>query len=453
MPAKLKLRIIKGSQRGKQFNFDEHDTFLFGRMDDNHVCLSDDNLVSRHHFILEVNPPDARVRDLGSLNGTYVNKHKYGGRLRHETPEEGALRKYPEVDLHDGDEIRVGETILRLTVDLASEPQIEPVRCQKCNKNVSAEVGPGRYGDYICLSCQQKAHADPAALLANILAQAYQPDIGTLNIPDYKIERKLGEGGMGAVYLVRHKKKGDKAALKVMLSKVAVDEHSRKIFMREVEVTRKLRHRNIVEFLDSGSAGSVFYFLLEYCEGGCVADLMRLRGGSISLTEAGSIILQSLSGMEYAHSKNFVHRDLKPQNILLSGRDRNWKAKVADLGLAKSFVQAGYSGMTATGSFGGSFPFMPREQITNFKYTKPVSDVWSIGATLYYMLTAQFPRDFRRGQDPMEVILHGKIVPVRERDPNVPPQVAKVIDRSLSNKTNKRYQNAGEMRKALEKVL
>jgi serine/threonine protein kinase len=157
--------------------------------------------------------------------------------------------------------------------------------------------------------------------------------------------------------------------------------------------------------------------------------------------------------MEYAHSKNFVHRDLKPQNILLSGRDRNWKAKVADLGLAKSFVQAGYSGMTATGSFGGSFPFMPREQITNFKYTKPVSDVWSIGATLYYMLTAQFPRDFRRGQDPMEVILHGKIVPVRERDPNVPPQVAKVIDRSLSNKTNKRYQNAGEMRKALEKVL
>ena len=85
MSSKITLTIIAGSKRGEMFPFDKHDTLLFGRMDDAHICLPDDQQVSRHHFILEVNPPDARVRDLGSLNGTYVNNVKYGGRQKHET--------------------------------------------------------------------------------------------------------------------------------------------------------------------------------------------------------------------------------------------------------------------------------------------------------------------------------------------------------------------------------
>src|SRR5213080_2168969 len=104
MSSKITLTIIAGSKRGEVFPFDKHDTLLFGRMDDAQICLPDDSQVSRHHFILEVNPPDARLRDLGSLNGTYVNNVKYGGREKHETPEEGAKRHYPQVDLHEGDE-------------------------------------------------------------------------------------------------------------------------------------------------------------------------------------------------------------------------------------------------------------------------------------------------------------------------------------------------------------
>lgn len=92
MSGKLILTIITGPRTDKTFEFEEHDTLLFGRMDDCHVCLPDDQTVSRHHFILEVNPPDARIRDLGSLHGTYINGQKYGGREKHETPEEGARR-------------------------------------------------------------------------------------------------------------------------------------------------------------------------------------------------------------------------------------------------------------------------------------------------------------------------------------------------------------------------
>jgi eukaryotic-like serine/threonine-protein kinase len=453
MPAKVKLAIVAGSQKGQEYVFDEHDTFLFGRMPDCHVCLPDDNCVSRHHFILEANPPDARLRDLGSLNGTYVNGQKHGGRQPHETPEQAALNKYPEVDLRDNDEIKVGGTVLQMRVEIPLAPSPEPIRCQKCGRDVSAEVGPVRQGDYVCEACRRQARADPAALLVALLAQAIQPAGVELRLPDYQIERKLGEGGMGAVYLARHKQKGNPVALKVMLSKVAVDENSRKQFMREVEVTRTLRHRNIVEFLDFGSTGSVFYFLLEYCQGGSLVDLMQRQGSRIKLAEAGPIMLQALDGLAFAHSQNIVHRDLKPQNILLAENERSRIAKVADMGLAKNFAKAGYSGMTATGSFGGSFPFMPREQVTNFRFVKPVCDVWSMGATFYNMLTGQFPRDFPRGQDPIEVILKDVVVPIGKRDKTIPTRVAEVIDRSLSSKPADRYADAGEMRQALEKAL
>lgn len=495
MPGKIMLKATQGKSQGKEFAFYEHDTFLFGRMDDCHICLPDDQRVSRHHFILEVNPPDARLRDLGSLNGTYVNGRKYGGREKTETPEEGAKHEHPQVDLRDDDEIRVGDTLLKVAVELPMEcvecgveiPEVAreacawvgktyictrcrlkleqanrppatpmppaPLHCQKCGRDVSFEVGPGRHGDYICETCRRQVQDDPMALLKGLLQGVRKPEMGKLQIPDYEIEKELGVGGFGAVYLVRHIKQGTRAALKIMLSKVAVDERNRQTFLRETENMRKLHHQNIVEFLDCGSAGGVFYIVLEYCEGGSVGDLMNRRGGWLGLDEAGLIMLQALKGLAFAHTKGFVHRDLKPQNVLLTQKEKPRTAKIADMGLAKNFAQAGFSGMTATGSFAGSFPFMPREQITNFKFVKPVSDVWSMGATLYNMLTGQYPRDFKLGQDPMEAILNGEIIPVSKRSSKIPRQVAEVIDRALSNKTSDRFQDAGEMLRALEKVL
>ncbi len=112
MSGTITLTVLEGTSQGKTFVFDAHDTFLFGRMDDCHICLPHDQLVSRNHFLMEVNPPHACIRDLGSRNGTYVNGQKYGGREKHETPEEGARRQYPQVDLHDGDQVKVGATLL-----------------------------------------------------------------------------------------------------------------------------------------------------------------------------------------------------------------------------------------------------------------------------------------------------------------------------------------------------
>jgi len=494
MSGKVKLEIIEGVMKGKKFLFEEHDTFLFGRMADCHACMPDDPKVSRHHFIMEANPPDARIRDLGSLNGTYVDNMKYGGREIQETPEEAARRKFPEVDLKEGDLIRVGDTIIKVGMEvpaiccecgsniadndrekcawigdtfictvckqklLASKkpPKApEPVRCQKCGKNVSQEVGKARRGAYICQSCRKKAEADPMRILLELLRQAGKvpsPEKAP-EIKGYEIEKKLGAGGFGAVYLARRKKDNERVAVKVMLSKVAVDENARKKFLREIDSMKTLRHTNIVSLLDNGSAGSAFYFVMEYCEGGSVDNLMCRRGDKLALEEAKTIMLESLKGLSYAHKKNIVHRDLKPANILLHGAEGRWVAKICDVGLGKDFQQAGFSGMTMTGAIAGTPPFMPREQVTNFKYVKPVSDVWSMGATFYNMLTGQFPRDFERGRDYMEIILHGSIVPIRRRDASIPKKVAEVIDCALDDNVKNRYQTADGFLKALEKAL
>jgi serine/threonine protein kinase len=253
--------------------------------------------------------------------------------------------------------------------------------------------------------------------------------------------------------LGRRKKDGAQVAIKVMLSKIAVDEDSRKKFLREIENMKGLQHAHIVPLFDHGSARSGFYFVMEFCERGSVADLMAQRGGKLSVSEAEPIMLEALEGLTFAHAKGFVHRDLKPDNILLGGTRGRHVAKVADFGLAKCFDKAGFSGHTLTGNYAGTSHFMPREQIINYKYMKPVSDVWSIGATFYNLLTGQLPKDFPRGQDPIQIVLNGRVVPIRERDGGIPRKVAEVIDRALTNDVKERYQDAAEMRKALSNAL
>lgn len=446
MSGKLTLTITLGPGTGKVFEFDGHDTLLVGRQSDCHVCLPDDKTVSRHHFLLEVNPPDARLRDLGSLHGTYVNGQKYGGRDSRETPEEGAKRQYPLIDLHDGDTIKVGKIAFQVRAEAVVHP-VRSVLCARCGKPLS--VGQADAGDPLCEQCRQPASQDPLPLLLTLLPRIAPQGQQRHVLLDYEMGEQLGAGGMGAVYLARHKSTREQVAVKVMLSKVRVSEQARRQFLREIAMTSTLRHPHIVQFLGSGAEDDLFYFLLEYCAGGSLADLMKRRNGRLSLDEAMPFLLQTLTGLAHVHAQGIVHRDLKPHNILLAGREGQWIARLSDLGLAKSFEQAGFSGMTATGSFAGSFPFMPREQVINFKRVQPASDVWAMGATCYYLLTGVYPRNQQRGQDPVLAILQEESVPIHKRASSIPAGIAAVIDRSLATKESERYQHAGEMYEAL----
>ncbi len=495
MPNQIILDVTAGPIKGQKFTFDNHDTFIFGREDDCHARLSkNDTTASRHHFILEANPPAATICDLGSLNGTYINGVKYGGRAKHLTPEQARMLTAESTKLQDGDEIKVGNTIFNVSIesavycshcgdetpnkvaefvsavgnlitcdDCADKAQrgelLSTVKsaaiCNKCKKNVSDEIPLGFRGDYICVSCRQAVHENPDTILEMLQNSLYDDntDFNKGGIDNYEILKQLGEGGMGAVYLVRRKKDNATLALKTLLVELAVNSHARAIFQREIEVTQELQHPNIVKLYEQSSTGSIFFFTLEYCAGGSVFDLMTKRRSTFEIGEALRIVLDCLEGLSHAHrhEKIFVHRDLKPQNILLTAAE-NGIAKIADFGLAKSFQTAGLSGMTATGQKAGTLAFMPREQLTNFKRVKPVSDVWSMAATLFFLLTAETPYDFS-GASPVEVIMKGNATPIRSLNNDIPKSIAEVIDRALVKDTKDRYQNAGEFKSALEKVM
>ena len=257
---------------------------------------------------------------------------------------------------------------------------------------------------------------------------------------------------MGAVYLARRLggEPSPPVALKVMLPRMVVDEGAQEIFIREIEVTRALRHPNIVGLLDFGKHEGRFYFALEYCAGGSAEQLRRRHGGRVPLPSTLHIAVGALEGLAAAHEAGFVHRDIKPDNVLL-GEDG--AARLADFGLAKSFQQAGLSGMTATGTVAGTFQFMPREQLTSYRQARPTTDVWSMAATLYYLLTGQYARDFAAHSDPLAVILKGGVVPLRRRDPSVPEDLAAVIDRALDDEPSRRFPTAREFVAALRGVL
>jgi hypothetical protein len=414
MSASVHLQVSSSDGTSKSFALTEHDTFLLGRMADCHLCVPGDSQVSRHHFILEACPPMASLRDLGSLNGTHVNGKKCGGREKGETPEQGALRQYPSIDLKNGDRITVGQSTIEVRVETAPDAAVIPAALPE--------------GDLSGLS--------PEAMRQLIFGS---PEKAIFTLANYAVQRELGRGGCGAVYLATPKSGGDPVAVKLMLSRAQADARSIDHFKREMKVIAGLKHPNIVRFLDSGSDQGTFFFVMEYCDGGSLADVAKARGGTIPADVLMPWALQALEGLAAAHKENFVHRDIKPHNILLHLN----RAKLSDFGLAKNFQKAGLSGMSMTGNYAGTPVFMPPEQITNFKYVKPVSDVWSFAASLYQLLTGKFPYRFDSKRDPIDIILNENPVPIRDRMPELTNKLATVIDKSLTRNPKERFQNAG----------
>jgi eukaryotic-like serine/threonine-protein kinase len=507
MPARITLNVVEGKLQGQKFVFDERTACILGRSKDCQPQLPDDQdhkTISRQHCLLDINPPDIRVRDFGSLNGTHVNGTNIGQREKGMTPEEGARLKFTDFNLKHGDKLELGDTVFQVDVhvpavcadcfaeipeeqrswlELApgvarcgacrkkaegakiSAPPIILARvCSQCGKDVSREMGENRQGQFICASCQ----ADPYQLMRDLLQLAETVTGEMPAIKGYKIIRELGKGGMGAVYLVQHEKTGEQVALKVMLPQVPVDDRAKVAFGREIECTKALNHPHIVRLLDWGSSSGAFFFTLEYCEGGSVDRLMEKRGGSLPIDEAVGMTLQALAGLEYAHQaevtvklsdgtsksvKGVVHRDLKPHNLFISKSGSSRVVKVADFGLAKGFDSAGLSGQTRTGALAGTLVFMPRQQIVNFKYAKPEVDVWAMAASLYYMITGAFPRDFPRGEDPCDVILRSSAVPIRKRNPKIPAKLAQVIDDALVDKPAITFKTATQLRQSLESAM
>ena len=211
MSATVKLNITSGPLNGKEYAFTARNTCLIGRDVDCGVRLPDDEAhrtISRHHCLLDINPPDIRIRDFGSMNGTFVNGEKIGQRPVGAAAKQGAALSFPERDLEGGDIVALGGTLFRVGISLPPRqeaPRPSPaaalrVKCARCGKDVAAEIGQKREGAYVCAACR----ANPLDLIRLLLEKARQDEPQAAPIKGYVIERQLGAGGFGAVYLARH---------------------------------------------------------------------------------------------------------------------------------------------------------------------------------------------------------------------------------------------------------
>jgi serine/threonine protein kinase len=277
--------------------------------------------------------------------------------------------------------------------------------------------------------------------------------------------RKLGEGGMGEVYLLRRDDTGEHLALKVMVPEREADPAARALFLRESENCLALRHPNVVRAYEAGFAEELFFLTMEFCDGGSLDKTVERRG-ALSPADAVAIILDVLAGLQYAHGAEIphvaladgstargaglVHRDLKPQNIFVRATAAGRPAKVGDFGLSKAFELAGLSGQTRPYDVGGTPAFMPRRQILDYLYAKPEVDVWAAAASLYFLLSGFVPRDFTLGRDPWQTVMETQPVPILERGVSVPRRLAEVVDRALVDWPEIEFKEAAQLRAALE---
>lgn len=450
MPPKVTLTITEGTLKGQEFIFDSRTTCIIGRSPDCNPKLPDDEThrtISRYHCLLDINPPDIRVRDFGSKNGTFVNGTKIGQRQPEQTPEEGAKLIFPEYDLKTNDEIQLGNTVLQVNIEANKEVETSRTSQPELNIN-SKETGSDEK-------------------VRQLLQQANSGNSDLLSIQGYTILKGLGKGRFSAVYLARHQETGQEVALKVMLPAVATNPNVIIFFLQEINNTQLLNHPNIIKVLNSGYYDGIFFFTLEYCNGDNLFNLMRQKGGRLSIDEAIPIIMQVLNGLEYAHQtdipyvklangsfargRGLVHRDLKPSNIFIKNTNSDRIIKIGDYALSKTFDQAGLSGQSMSGTKAETPAFMPRQQMINFKYIKPEIDIWAAAACLYFILTGAFPRDFVG--DPFLAVLQTNAVPIRKRDNSIPKYLAELIDLALVDKPEIHFKDAISFKQALSSVF
>ena len=267
--------------------------------------------------------------------------------------------------------------------------------------------------------------------------------IDTLFDGRYRIQRKLGAGGMADVYLAEDQELGRRVAIKILNSRHGNDDQFIERFRREAKNAAALNHPNIVSIYDRGEAEDTYYIAMEFLDGRTLKELIVGRGAA-PVNVAIEYARQILSALRFAHRHGIVHRDIKPHNVLVDGDGR---VKVTDFGIAR----AGTSQMTETGSIVGTAQYLSPEQARGGE-VDPRSDLYSLGVVLYELLTGKTPFD---GETPVEIAmkhLSNAPKPPSELRPDIPPELDMVILRALAKNPDERYQSADEMEADLERV-
>jgi eukaryotic-like serine/threonine-protein kinase len=253
----------------------------------------------------------------------------------------------------------------------------------------------------------------------------------------YEVERTLGRGGMATVFLARDGALQRSVALKVLAGDLRDDDPFRARFLREARLAARLAHPNVVRIFDAGEADGRPYIVMEYVPGETVADLLARRG-KVGAAEAVELLVQACMGLQHAHEHGLVHRDVKPQNLLVR---EDGSVKVADLGIARA---AESTRLTQHGTILGTAAYLSPEQAAGEEVTA-AADVYSVGAVLFELLTGRPPFEFASLAELAAKQAGGEIVPPRDLEPAVPDRLEVVVMRCLARDPRFRPASAAEL--------
>jgi serine/threonine-protein kinase len=429
------IRVTSGPHSGQEYLVDRRQSFLVGRSSRVHFPMTGDMLLSREHFRIENQPPLCHLMDLGSTNGTKVNG------LRVE-----------RVQLREGDVITAGDSSFVIHFFESSSDAFPMVACAGCGKRTAVDNSPA--GERAGLGAHADLRPNPGLCEECETRRLKFPKTH----PDYLIEEWIGGGGMGEVFRARQISRSRPVAIKMMSTNCAIGEKANGYFQREIEVLRDLLmpggqcHPSIVAFYELYEIDDQFHLVMEYIDGKNALEWTKALKQPLPISSAAQIGRHLLAALDYAHSKGYVHRDVKPSNLLVLGPAHRPRVKLSDFGLAKSFDESeGFTTLTRQGDVGGSVGFISPDHIRDFRETRAPADIYSAGATLFYLLTNRYPY---LGFDPRkpgsyEIILQNPPVPLRAFRPDAPEGMERILLKSLQKQPRDRWKSAQAMADAL----
>ena len=292
-----------------------------------------------------------------------------------------------------------------------------------------------------------KAAADAPTILGMSELIPSQSGMTVRYFGDYELLDEIARGGMGVVFKARQVNLNRVVALKMILAGQLANDSDVKRFYAEAEAAAKLDHPGIVPIFEIGQHDGQHYFSMAFIEGESLAK--KVANGPLPPREAAEIVKKVAETVEYAHQKGIIHRDLKPANVLLDGQGQ---PKVTDFGLAKQLK--GDSGLTGTGQILGTPSYMPPEQASgNLDQVGPQSDVYSLGAVLYCLLTGRPPFQAASPMDTLMQVLEQEPVALRQLNPQVPLDLETIALKCLEKEVSRRYAKATDLAGELGRFL
>jgi len=314
------------------------------------------------------------------------------------------------------------------------------MKCPKCR----TENEPGTKFCRNCGTSLASESKTPNSETKTLITPKIELNPGNTFAERYHIIEKLGKGGMGTVYKARDINIDENVALKILNPEIASDEQTIQRFRNELKLTRKISHRNICRVYDLSDHKGIHYISMEYVSGEDLKSLIH-RIGQLTVSKAVIIARQVCEGLAEAHRLGVIHRDLKPQNVMI---DKDGNAKIMDFGIARSVKS---KGITEKGVIVGTPEYMSPEQVEGEEVDKR-SDIYSLGIILYELLTGKLPFE---GKTPLSVAVKQKSeMPLNPRRINsqIPEEISRLILKCLQKKADQRYQDVNELLREIRNI-